>query len=124
MALVVFVVSLITEMFNLTPFYDKALEEMTEVQHHGKEMKISKFTLTVSSNAFVTGKAVRDIMWPHASVIMSITYGSNHQVKMDDGEQRLYPGDTVTIRAGYYDKEEILKLLQGLAGDAVEIEKE
>ena len=123
-ALVVFVVSLITEMFNLTPFYDKALEEMTEVQHHGKEMKISKFTLTVSSNAFVTGKAVRDIMWPHASVIMSITYGSNHQVKMDDGEQRLYPGDTVTIRAGYYDKEEILKLLQGLAGDAVEIEKE
>lgn len=115
-ALVVFVVSLLTEAFNQTPFYDKALEEMTKVQHHGKEMKISNFTLTVSQNAFVVGKAVRDVMWPHASVIMSITYGSNHQVQMDDGEQRLYPDDKVTIRAGYYDETEILQLLQGLVG--------
>lgn len=120
-ALVVFVVSLLTEMLNQTPFYDKALEEMTEVQHHGKEMTISSFTLTVSPNAFVVGKAVRDIMWPHASVIMSITYGSNHKVQMDDGEQRLYPEDKVTIRAGYYDKDEILTLLQGLIGEDYEI---
>lgn len=120
-AIVIFVVSLLTEMLNQTPFYDKALEEMTEVQHHGKEMKISSFHLTVSPNAFVVGKAVRDIMWPHASVIMSITYGSNHKVQMDDGEQRLYGGDKVTIRAGYYDEEEILKLLRGLVGAEHEI---
>lgn len=120
-AIVVFVVSLLTEMLNQTPFYDKALEEMTEVQHPGKEMMISSFTLTVSPNAFVVGKAVRDIMWPHASVIMSITYGSNHQVKMDDGEQRLYAGDKVTIWAGYYDEEEILELLRGLVGTEHEI---
>lgn len=120
-ALVVFVVSLLTEMLNQTPFYDKALEEMTEVHHHGKEMKISNFHLTVSSNAFVVGKAVRDIMWPHASVIMSITYGSNHKVQMDDGEQRLYADDKVTIRAGYYDEEDIQKLLRGLVGSEYEI---
>lgn len=120
-ALVVFIVSCITELLNQTPFYDKALEEMVEVQHHGQEMKIAEFTATISSNAFVVGKAVRDIMWPHASVIMSIVNSSNHQVQMDDGEQRLYPGDTVTIRAGYYDKEEILELLCGLAGTEHEI---
>ena len=121
-SLVVFVVSCITELLNQTPFYDKALEEMAEVQHHGKEMLISNFTLTISSHAFVVGKAVRDIMWPHASVIMSIVSGSNQQIQMDDGEQRLYPGDTITIRAGYYDKEEILELLRGLAGTEYEIE--
>lgn len=123
-AVVIFVVSLLTEMLNQTPFYDKALEEMTEVQHHGKEMQIASFHLTVAPNAFVVGKAVRDVMWPHASVIMSITYGSNHQVQMDDGEQRLYAGDTLTIRAGYYDQEEILALLKGLVGTEAKITQE
>lgn len=122
-AVVVFVVSLVTEIFNQTPFYDKALEEMTESYHHGKQMKISRFTLLVSSGDFVVGKSVRDIMWPHASVIESISHAGSHVLEeMDDGEQRLYIGDKVTIRAAYYDKEEILKLLQGLAGDDVEIE--
>lgn len=122
-AVVVFVVSLITEIFNQTPFYDKALEEMTEAHHHGKQMKISRFTLLVSQNDFVVGKALRDIMWPHTSIIESISHtGSDILQEMDDGEQRLYPGDKVTIRAAYYDKEEILALLVGLAGDDVEIE--
>ena len=64
-AVAVFVVSLVTELFNQTPFYDKALEEMTEAHHHGKQMKISRFTLIVSPGDFVVGKSVRDIMWPH-----------------------------------------------------------
>ena len=122
-AVVVFVVSLITVIFNQTPFYDKALEEMTEAYHHGKQMKISRFTLTVSPDDFVVGKALRDVMWPHASVIESISHtGSDILQEMDDGEQRLYVGDKVTIRAAYYDKEEILEVLTGLAGDDVEIE--
>ena len=33
---------IVTEIFNQTPFYDKALEEMTESYHHGKQMKISQ----------------------------------------------------------------------------------
>ena len=122
-AVVVFVVSLITEVFGQTPFYDKALEEMTESYHHGKQMKISRFTLIVSPGDFVVGKSVRDIMWPHTSVIESISHAESDILEeMDDGEQRLYAGDRVTIRAAYYDKEEILKLLLGLAGDDVEIE--
>jgi len=122
-AVVVFVVSLLTELFGQTPFYDKALEEMTEAHHHGKQMKISRFTLLVSPGDFVVGKSVRDIMWPHTSVIESISHAGSHVLEeMDDGEQRLYAGDRVTIRAAYYDKEEILKLLLGLAGDDVIVE--
>lgn len=122
-AVVVFVVSLITELFGKTPFYDKALEEMTEAHHHGKTMKISRFTLLVSPDDFVVGKSVRDIMWPHTSVIESISHvDSDILQEMDDGEQRLFAGDRVTIRAAYYDKEEILELLLGLAGDDIEVE--
>lgn len=122
-AVVVFVVSLITELFNQTPFYDKALEEMTEAYHHGKERKISRFTLHVSANDFAVGKSVRDIMWPHACVIESISHArSNVLEEMDDGEQRLYEGDKVTLRAAYYDEKEILNLLIGIAGNDVEIE--
>ncbi len=122
-AVVVFVVSLVTEIFNQTPFYDKALEEMTETYHHGKEMKISRFTLYISPNDFAVGKSVRDIMWPHSSVIESIFHADSAVLEeMDDGEQRLYEGDKVILRAGYYDEEEILNLLRGIAGDDVEME--
>lgn len=124
-AIVVFIVSLITELFNQTPFYDKALEEMTESYHHGKEMKISRFILHISPNDFAVGKAIRNIMWPHTSVIESISHaGSNVLEEMDDGEQRLYEGDRVVLRAAYYDEKEILELLKGIAGDDVEMEKE
>ena len=37
--------------------------------------------------------------------------GSNVLEEMDDGEQRLYEGDRVTIRAAYYDEKEILYTL-------------
>ena len=124
-AIVIFVVSLITELFNLTPFYDKALEEMTENYHHGKEMKISRFILHISPNDFAVGKAVRNILWPHASVIESISHtGSDILEEMDDGEQRLYAGDKVVLKAAYYDKEEILAILHGIAGNDVEIVNE
>ena len=118
---VIFLVSCITELFHLTPFYDQALEEMTEAHNHGKEPSISNFVLTVSDHAFVVGKAVRDIMWPHASVIVSITHAYGDQPEMDDGEQRLHAGDTVLLRARYYDKERILYQLRALVGTDHEI---
>ena len=124
-AIVVFVVSLVTELFNQTPFYDKALEEMTESYHHGRERKFARFTLYVSPNDFAVGKAVRDILWPHASVIESIVHANNNTLEeMDDGEQRLYEGDKVVLRAAYYEEEDILDILRGIAGDDVEIMKE
>ena len=123
-AIVVFVVSLITELFNLTPFYDAALEEMAEAHHHGKERKIGRFVLHISPTDFAVGKSVRNVLWPHASVIESITHSENHSLEeMDDGEQRLYAGDKVVLRAAYYDEQEIFKLLRGIAGDDVEMEK-
>jgi len=119
--LVIFSVNAITELIHLTPFYDEALEEMTERYHHGKQPSVSNFELTVSANAFVAGKAVRDVMWPHASVIVSITHAGSNQIELDDGEQRLHNGDRIVLRAHYYEKERILHQLRGLFGDEFEI---
>ena len=120
--LVVLVVSLLTELFNQTPFYDKALEEMKEAHYHGQKLHISSLELTVSPKSFVVGKSLRDIMWPHASVIESISHADSDMLEeMDDGEQRLYPYDKIVIRVGYYERKELLVLLEGLVGTDFEI---
>lgn len=120
--LVVWIVSWLTELFHLTAFYDTALEEMTERYHHGKEPSVANFSLVVSEDSFVAEKAVRDIMWPHASVIVSISHADSTEIVMDDGEQRLHVGDRVVVRARYYEKERILYLLRSLFGTEHEIE--
>ncbi len=118
-ALVIFTVSLVTEIFNQTPFYDIALENMEHAQNKGKEPEIAFFEMKVSKGAFVVGKAVRDIMWPHASVVVSITRSDDTKKDMDnDGEKKLYVGDTIVVRARYFDEKELISLLKSLVGDS------
>ena len=117
-AMVIFTVSFLTEIFNLTPFYDRALENMEHAQNQGKQPQIAHFEMKVSENSFVVGKAVRDIMWPSSSVVIAITRADESQKDMDnDGEKKLYVGDTVILRARFYDEDEIRSILLGLMGN-------
>ncbi len=123
-ALVIFAVTFITEMLNQTPFYDHALENMEHAQNAGKTPVIACFEMKVAHNSFVVGKAVRDIMWPSASVVISITRADEKRKDMDnDGEKKLYVGDTVVLRARFFDEGEIRRLLIGLVGDEHEIKR-
>lgn len=116
--LVVFGVAFITELFNQKPFYDTALESMEHSQNKGEQPVIAHFTMQVAENAFVVGKSVRDIMWPHSSVVISITRAEENQTDMDnDGEKKLYAGDTLIIRAKYFDESELKSHLYSLVGD-------
>jgi hypothetical protein len=66
---------------------------------------------------------VRDILWPHASVIVSITRdGKDFSDTDNDGEKLLYEGDSLIIRARCYDEEEIKDHLYDLMGRDHEIE--
>lgn len=123
-ALVVFAVSFITEIFNLTPFYDLALENMEHAQNEGRIASISNFEMTVSKGAFVVGKTVRDIMWPSSSTVISIKRADEIDEDTDNnGEKKLYAGDTVVLHAKYFDEEELKELLFGLVGRESEINK-
>ena len=123
-ALVIFTVTFITELFNQIPFYDLTLENMVHEQNEGRVANISCFEMKVSENAFVVGKMVRDIMWPASSVVIGIKRAEAKKDDMDnDGEKKLYVGDTVILRARYFDEEELKKLLFGLVGKEFEIHK-
>lgn len=66
---------------------------------------------------FVVGKSVRDIMWPHATVIVSINRDNKDFSDTDlDGEKQLRVGDTLVIRARTYDVEELKEYLYSLVG--------
>jgi hypothetical protein len=121
-ALVVFVVAFVTELLNQTSFYDSVMERMEHEQTAGKTPKISCFELKVLPGSFVIGKAVRDVMWPPSCVVLSIKRAEKNNADTDhDGEKKLYEGDTVVVRARFYEEDELKKLLLGLVGKNQEI---
>ena len=121
-AIVIFIVNFATELLNQQPFFEVVLENMEEAQNKGKQAKIVRFEMKVSNGAFVTGKAVRDIMWPPSSVVETITRDGKNKKDMDnDGEKKIYPGDTLVIRARIFDEEEVKNNLYTLVGRDHEI---
>ena len=123
-ALVVFTVTFITEILNRTPFYDYALEKMEHAQNQGRQPVVACFEMTVAHGSFVVGKAVRDIMWPSASVVVSVKRADETNKDMDnDGEKKLYVGDTLVLRARFFEEDEIRKILVGLVGKEHEIKR-
>ncbi len=123
-AIVVFTVNFITEMFNQTPFYDIALENMEHAQNKGKSPQIAHFKMVVCENSFVVGKTVRDVMWPHSTVVLSIKRADAKKEDMDnDGEKRLYAGDNLIIRSKFFDEDDLKSYLKSLVGEDCGISK-
>lgn len=121
-AAVVFTVNLITELLGKTSFYDTVLENIAEKHIKNKTLRTSYFNMTVSQNAFVVGKTVRDVLWPYYCVVLNVKHRQkNNDSSYNDGEKRLYPGDKLTARARYYDIDEIKKDLSSLVGTDFEI---
>lgn len=123
-AIAVFTVNWIVGLFNQKPFYDRVLDDMEKSQNANKSPQLAYFEMKVSRGAFVIGKTVRDIMWPSSSVVVSVKRKDHHMQDMDhDGEKKLYEGDTVCLRAKFYDENEIRRLLGGLVGTDDEIRR-
>lgn len=121
---VVFIVNAITEIFGLHSYYERRLEALEIEQNQGKTPVFSHFEVQVSPNSFVVGKAVRDIMWPYASVVVGIKRHQEVETDTDnDGEKKIYALDKVIIKCKYYDDVEIKKLIEGLVGSDFEIQK-
>jgi len=121
-AIAIFIVNIITTLYNKKPFYDRVLESMEHNENNKEDIVVRYFELKVSKNAFVVGKSVRDIMWPHATVIVSISRDNRDFSDTDlDGEKQLRVGDTLVIRARTYNVEELCEFLYGLVGREHEI---
>lgn len=115
--LTVFTVYFITTLFDRKPFYDMVLEDMFEQQNYGIKRRIVRFEAQISEHAFVIGKSVRDIMWPHGSIVTAIIRADRNRRMMDDeGEKKLYVGDTIVFHVQLYDEEEVTEYLYDLVG--------
>ena len=121
-AVAIFVVNIFTTFFDQKPFYDMVLEKMEKTEFANKTLEVKFFEMKVSHDAFVIGKSVRDIMWPHASVIVSISRDHRNFSDTDlDGEKRLHEGDTLVLRARTYNEDELKDFLYDLVGKEHEI---
>ena len=117
-AIVVFIVNFATELLNQQPFFEVVLKNLEEAQNKGKSAKIVRFEIKVSQGAFVVGKSVRDVMWPSSSIVETISREGNNKKDMDnDGEKKIYPGDTLIIRVRLYDENEVRDQLRTLLGN-------
>ena len=116
-AIVVFAVYLITNLFDREAFYDLVLDGMEKAQHKGIKRRIVRFECKISENAFIIGKPSRDILWPHGAVITAITRADrNHRAMDNDGEKKFYAGDTIVIRVQLYNEDYVTKYLYDLVG--------
>jgi hypothetical protein len=115
--LVVFTVYFITTLFDRKPFYDMVLDDMYEQQNHGIKRRIVRFEAQISEHAFVIGKPVRDIMWPHGSIVTAIIRADRNRRMMDEeGEKKLYVGDTIVFHVQLYDEKAVTEYLYDLVG--------
>ncbi len=122
-ALVIFAVTFLIDLVNLTSFYDRVMEKMIERQNRGKTPTIAYFEMKISPSSFAVGKAVRDIMWPPSAVVLSIVRDQDTHEDLDhDGEKKLYAGDTLTLRVRYFDQEQLFDQLHALVGSEYPIE--
>ncbi|MBR2449588.1 MAG: chloride channel protein [Clostridia bacterium] len=120
---VIFTVSTINEFFNQMPFYDKVLKNMEEHEHEGKTFKTGYFKVKVEKGAFVVGKTVREIMWPPYCAVLSILRKVDEQEEFFNAiDQQILENDVITLRANYYEKERLEKLLHDLVGMGNQIE--
>ncbi len=114
--LVVFIVNGITELINITPFYDKVLKNMEDHEHEGKTLHVRYFEMNVCKNAFVVGEVVKEIMWPPMTVVLCVSRKEENGEVDDVIDKKICVGDKIIMRARYYDKEEFKSSLRPLVG--------
>lgn len=119
--LVIFIVNGITELINITPFYDKVLKNMEDHEHEGKTLHVRYFDMHVCENAFVLGKDVKEIMWPPMTVVLCVSRTLANGEVDDVIDKKIVVGDKIVMRARYFDKEEFKSALRTLVGNASDI---
>ncbi len=104
---------LVIETVGITSFNDTVIESKVAAAHRGKHPQIVETHLTVSHGAFVIGKEIRDILWPPACMILSVTHAPDRR---SHGEG-MAEGDVLHVRYQTYDPPQTAQALYDLVGD-------
>lgn len=106
---------MIVESSGLEDLTDKIIEAKLHKITKGKKPFGIEAPLTVSGDAFVIGKELRDILWPSSCVVVAFKRArpsKNHSVISD--------GDIITVRYVTYDPAATIRELNDLVGEQAE----
>ena len=100
---------IIIEPLGVTAFSDIVIEDKIHTAYHGKEMHVVDAHFTARSAAFITGKEVRDILWPANCAVLSVD-------KKNPEHTVIETGDVLHIRYRTDDPEESYKIIESIVG--------
>lgn len=100
---------IVIEPLGVTAFSDILIEDKIHAQTHGKEIHTVDAHFTAKSDAFITGKEVRDILWPANCVVLSVDKENVHSPTVQEG-------DVLHIRYKTAFPEESFKTIEAIVG--------
>ncbi len=100
---------IVIEPIGVTAFSDIVIEDKIHTAWHDKELHTVDAHFTARSNAFITGKEVRDILWPANCAVLSVD-------KQDVEATTVQPGDVLHIRYQTYNPEDTYKTIESIVG--------
>lgn len=113
---------ILIELTKIPTINDIVLETTIKISTHDKTPKTAEMFFEIKSNAFVVGKAVRDVLWPANTMVLSVTRAEHVETEngerlIKDGEKELRAKDILKIRYQTYDEETTISSLVALLGE-------
>ncbi len=108
---------MITELFNTPTVNDLSMESQVEEFNHGKTIHLIDTFVTAKPHSFAINKAIRDILWPNNTFILSIKHAKNSPTVDEHGENLIKEGDVLHVRYSTYDTEEHKRQLLAIVGE-------
>lgn len=106
---------LIVETSGLEDFTDTIIAAKVRSINKDKKPTTVEASLTVSKNAFVVGKELRDVLWPNACVVVSF-----ERAKENQGSVWIAEGDVITVHYTTYDAIATYEEIEELVGEQSE----
>lgn len=100
---------IIIEPLGVTAFSDIVIEDKIHTSNHGKKTHVIDAHFTAKPYAFITGKEVRDILWPANCAVLSVD-------KQDPERPVIEAGDVLHIRYRTNDPDESYKMIESIVG--------
>ena len=103
---------LVAKLSGIEDFTDAVIEAKEHARNKGKTPNVIVTSLTAREDSFILDKELRDILWPHECVVISVERAQENTV---GGE--IHPGDKIHVRYKTYDPAATAEEICALAGE-------
>ncbi|HBD06048.1 MAG TPA: hypothetical protein DCY93_01390 [Firmicutes bacterium] len=126
-AIVVVISYFVVELLSIKPLYDELLEGNIKAANKGKPLVHVEIEEIIDNGSFVTGRSVRDILWPagcQVEKIVKVNREGEVVTRSDKGGERLiHAGDLYIIKCETHNLDDTLDELHALTSSTPEYEE-